>query len=301
MTRPDLPQAPARGRLAGGATVHISAPGAQTRGPDGIARGAVVLRDPAQRSRLRPDVAASARVSNAFLGGKDAFPVDRDVVQRLCEADPHWARDAAASRAVLLDLVAAAAARGVDQFVDLGCGLTTGAAGSPLAPIHTVILPIRPSARIVYVDADPMVMTHVRALLHAPAPVQIRHVRADLTSPTGLLRELRRNADLDWQRPVTVVLADVLHELSDPQARTLLAALHLVLPKGSVLLLSHRGHSEADRDARVADLLRQARLPWHPRGRDAVDTLLVGWERLAPAEGDDTGGMCTVAVSGGTR
>ncbi|GGV26882.1 hypothetical protein GCM10010495_48580 [Kitasatospora herbaricolor] len=256
---------------------------------------------PWPREDLRLDRPTSARLANLALGGKDHLGPDRTLLDLLQAEDQDWTTTALRARQDLHRVVRRLAEDGLDQFVDLGCGLTTGAPGSPLAPIHTSILPIRPTARIAYVDIDPMVMTHARALLHAPAPGQVRHIRADLTAPEGLLQELRQHSDVDWQRPIAVVLADVLHELSDPQARGLFSALRLALPQGSALVLTHRCTGESDRDARVSGLFAQARLPRHPRGRDAVDTLLDGWQRQAPAHGGDTAVVRTVVAYGGTK
>ncbi len=253
------------------------------------------------REELRLDRPTSARLANLALGGKDNLNPDRSLLDLLHTEDPDWTGATVHARQNLHRIVRRLAKDGIDQYLDLGCGLTTGAPHNPLAPIHTSILPIRPTARITYVDADPMVMTHARALLHAPAPGQGRHVRADLTSPDSLLQELRRHSDLDLQRPVAVVLADVLHELSDPQARGLLTALHATLPRGSALLLSHRLTAGTDRDTRLADLFAHAWLPWHPRSHNDVDTLLHGWEQQGQADAGARAGVHTVVAYGGSR
>ncbi|WP_329485378.1 SAM-dependent methyltransferase [Kitasatospora sp. NBC_01246] len=184
------------------------------------------------------------------------------------------------------------AERGLEQFLDLGCGLTTGAPGTALAPIHSSVLAAQPGARVVYLDHDPVVMVHARALLDAPAPARIRHLRADLAAPGAVLATLREQAGLDWESPVATVLGDVLHELSDPQARSLLAALHQELPAGSVLVLGHRtaGTHNPGRAARVAACWARADLPWHPRTPAAVIALRGGWERQALGA-EPTGGV----------
>ncbi|MEU9127782.1 SAM-dependent methyltransferase [Kitasatospora sp. NPDC048540] len=288
---------PAVGRGNTG-VVHVHA----TPGPESTACRSWYLPAPrpGHREDLRTDRPTSARLANLTLGGKDHLPPDRNLLDLLRTEDTGWSTATGQARQLLHRAVRRLAEDGLDQFADLGCGLTTGMPESPLAPIHTSVLPIRPAARIVYVDADPIVMTHARALLRAPAPAQISHIRGDLTSPPGLLRVLRRHSDLDWQRPVAVILADVLHELTDPQAHGLLAALRPVLPRGSVLVLSHRCPGNGERDARVADLFAQSRLPWHPRGRDAVDTLLDGW-KPGPSDGGDPAGIRTVVAYGGTK
>ncbi|GHH78951.1 hypothetical protein GCM10018781_55840 [Kitasatospora indigofera] len=274
-----------------------------TSGPEGLAPLPWYVPTPRSwpREDLRLDRPTSARVANLALGGKDHLGPDRTLLDLLQAEDQDWITTALRARQDLHRVLRRLAEDGSDQFLDLGCGLTTGAPGSPLAPIHTSILPICPTARIAYVDVDPMVMTHARALLHAPVPGQVRHVRADLTAPEGLLRELRRHSDVDWQRPIVVVLADVVHELSAPQARGLFSALRLALPLGSALVLTHRCTGESDREARVAGLFAQAALPWHPRGCDAVDALLDGWQRQAPAHGGDTAVVRTVVAYGGMK
>ncbi|WP_354637441.1 SAM-dependent methyltransferase [Kitasatospora camelliae] len=246
-----------------------------------------------------PEAAVSARVSSALLGGKDHWPRDRDAAQRLCELDPSWARDAAAARAAVLGL--AAATRGIDQFVDLGCGLTTGAADSALAPLHTAVGPRHPGAHVVYADRDPMVLAHTRALLHPPAPATARHLEADLTDPVALLAALRHEAGLQWRRPVAVLLSDVLHELTDAQARPLLAALRDDLPDGSVLLLTHRLPAEGATAAAVATAHTEAALAWHPRAADQLTALLPGWRALPLAHTTRTPGFTTLAVTTGRR
>ncbi|MED7950202.1 SAM-dependent methyltransferase [Streptomyces sp. BE303] len=230
---------------------------------------------------LRPDRPASARLASLMLAGKDHLAADRMLLDRLQSEDAHCLVRARRGREFLHHAAGHLAERGLDQFLDLGCGLTTGAPGTALAPIHTSVLTARPGARVVYLDRDPVVMAHARALLDAPAPAQVRHLRADLATPGALLAKLREHAGLEWRRPVAAVLGDVLHELSDPQARCLLAALRRELPAGSVLVLSHRTAvaGAPGRAARVAACWEQADLPWYPRTPEAVDALLDGWER----------------------
>ncbi|MBD0670397.1 hypothetical protein BU198_06630 [Streptomyces sp. CBMA156] len=244
-----------------------------------------------QRSRsedsLWPGVgahaAASARVSNRLLGGKDHFRADRVAADRLREADPAWSDTARAARRRVLEVAGWLAAHGgVGQFVDLGCGLTTGdhpQAPWELRPLHAAVLPAAPGARIVYADRDPMVLAHARALLHTPVPGRARHLAADLASPGPLMEALLGpQAALDRQRPIAVVLSDVLHELADHQTGRLLEVLREGLPPGSRLVVSHRhGGRDQGRRAAVAAAHAGSGLAWHPRtGRD-LEVLAGGW------------------------
>ncbi|MFE4512635.1 SAM-dependent methyltransferase [Kitasatospora sp. NPDC056783] len=227
------------------------------------------------------EAACSARVASHVLGGKDNFAPDRAVAALLSEADPDWAADAGEARLAVLALAARLADDGVGQFVDLGCGLTTGQAGSALAPLHTAVLPNAPAARIAYADRDPMVMVHARALLHTPAaPGRIRHLHLDLTRAHRTLAVLRgpRGSGFDWSRPVAVVLSDVCHELTDGQVTRLLAVLHRALPQGSAVLVSHRVRADDHvRRAAVATAHADAALPWQPRTPTQFADLAQSW------------------------
>ncbi|MFD5922783.1 SAM-dependent methyltransferase [Kitasatospora sp. NPDC058201] len=265
--------------------------------------------EPAVWGDLRPDRPTSARLASLMLAGKDHLAADRTLLDFLQAEDRDCVDTVHRGREFLHRTTGLLAEHGLEQFLDLGCGLTTGAPGTALAPIHTSVLTTRPDARFVYLDRDPVVMAHARALLDAPAPAQVRHLHADLTTPTALLTTLRERAGLDWNRPVAAVLGDVLHELADPQAHSLLTTLRRELPAGSVLVLSHRAVSPGGpfRAARVAACWAQAGLSWHPRSPDAVDALLDGWERQTPGAEPTTGeaaaGLHTVVAvsSGGTR
>ncbi|MFJ2778285.1 SAM-dependent methyltransferase [Kitasatospora sp. NPDC087315] len=238
---------------------------------------------PAESTRypVRLDTAASARLAGHVLGGKDHFASDRAVAALLAEADPAWAADAGAARLAVLVLATRLAGDGVGQFLDLGCGLTTGQADSALAPLHSAVFPHTPAARIVYADRDPMVLVHARALLRTPAaPGRLQHLHVDLTRAYRTLAVLRgpRGAGFDWSLPVAVVLSDVCHELTAGQVTRLLAVLHRTLPPGSAVLVSHRTPADDDaRRAAVAAAHAGAGLPWHPRTPAQLADLARPW------------------------
>ncbi|MFB8242451.1 SAM-dependent methyltransferase [Kitasatospora purpeofusca] len=239
------------------------------------------------RPDARTDTATSARVAGELLGGKDHFAPDRLAAHALREADPAWGTRAVTARRTVLEHVARLAAGGTAQFADLGCGLTTGDhRGAPpaLRPLHAAVLPASPGTRFLYADRDPMVMVHARALLRTPVPGRARHLRADLTAPGPLLAGLRSPlAGLDWRRPVAVVLSDVLHELTDRQARALLRALGEELPAASVLVVTHRMPArDGGRRAAVAAAHAGAGLAWHPRTGAEVAALAPTWRTTGP-------------------
>ncbi|WP_407917361.1 SAM-dependent methyltransferase [Kitasatospora sp. NE20-6] len=289
MTRPGKTRPEAVRRPAGHAPAPRSAGVVQIEEP---LREAVALAEPwnspwdrpwppqAAAAQLRTDVAASARVTSVVLGGKDHVGIDRDVAHRLLEADSDWAQTAESARWAVLGMAAAVASLGVGQFVDLGCGLATGAPGSALAPLHTAVLAARPDAHILYADQDPMVLAHARALLRVPAPASVGHLPVDLTDPAALLAALREETNLEWSTLVAAVLSDVLHELTDTQAHRLLATLHESLPPGSVLLLTHRAPGTGGSAVALADTHTEAALAWHPRNDEQVADLTSAWQPL---------------------
>ncbi|MFB7673159.1 SAM-dependent methyltransferase [Kitasatospora purpeofusca] len=238
------------------------------------------------RSAACEEDAASARVASALLGGKDHFRPDRTAAERLRQTAPGWAREAASARALVLDLSVRLAACGISQYLDLGCGLTTGNQMSPkaLLPLHSVLLALAPGTRVVYADRDPVVMAHARALLHSPVPGAVRHLDADLARPHDLLAALHDEpARLNLAKPVAVILSDVLHEMKDHEASRLLDALHTALTPGSALLLSHRvPDGDRARRAAVAAVHAGAGLAWNPRTPARISELAGGWSPMTP-------------------
>ena len=194
------------------------------------------------------NVASPARRYNFWLGGKDNFAVDRasgDAIERLY---PKVRNDAWVNRRFHARAVERlAAVEGIDQFLDIGCGIPLGDDDT-----HDIAQRVNPDARVVYVDHDPVVMTHVRALLPSHhAPENVGHVEADLRRPEEIIDGAR--ATLDLSKPVAVLLVAVLHFLRDsdhPYAavRTLMQA----LPARSVLVLTHASMELASAPARKA-------------------------------------------------
>ncbi|WP_030897956.1 SAM-dependent methyltransferase [Streptomyces sp. NRRL F-5126] len=181
----------------------------------------------------RPQVDTSrphpARVYDWLLGGKDNYPVDREVAKRL----PAEAKDAARqNRAFMHRAVAWLAQQGADQFLDIGTGI-------PTEPnLHQVVQSVRPAARIVYTDNDPIVLRHAEALLVSGPAGSTDYIQSDVRAPGTILEHAR--AVLDFDRPVVLSLIALLHFVTDDQdpygiVRTLVDA----LPSGSHLVMSH--------------------------------------------------------------
>jgi hypothetical protein len=178
-------------------------------------------------------VAHPARVYAYWLGGKDYWPADRQAAEEVIQRRPQVAAGARANRDFLARVMRfLAAERGIRQFLDIGTGLP--------APdnTHDVAQSVAPECRIVFVDNDPLVLTHARALLTSTSEGACGYVDADLRDTTTVLREAA--AVLDFTEPVGVLLLAVLHFIADADDPAgIVAALASRLAPGSFLALSH--------------------------------------------------------------
>jgi hypothetical protein len=183
-------------------------------------------------SGLDTNVPHIARVYDYWLGGKDNFAVDREAAEQVIAAYPGILRDVRAQRAFLSNAVSyLAGVAGIRQFLDIGTGIPTA------NNTHEVAQDVEPGCRVVYVDNDPMVLVHARALLvGVTAPTA--YIDADLRDTGEVLAEAARL--LDFTKPVAVMLISVLHLIpdeDDPYA--IVTRLMAAVPSGSWLALSH--------------------------------------------------------------
>jgi hypothetical protein len=172
---------------------------------------------------------------NYFLGGKDHFAADRAAADQAIQAFPAMRTAARENRAFIRRAVTYLASEsGVGQFLDIGSGLPTAGA------VHEVAQGINPAAHVVYVDNDPLVLAHARALLTSTPQGRCAYIHADLREPRTILDDPATRETLDFTRPIGLILAAVLHFIPDEDqperiVRTLLDA----LPSGSYLIASH--------------------------------------------------------------
>jgi trans-aconitate methyltransferase len=178
-------------------------------------------------------VAHQSRIYNYLLGGKDNFAADRDAADRAIEAFPGLAAWAKNNRAFLTRVVRyLVSEEGIRQFLDVGTGLPTA------ENTHEVAQRIAPEARICYVDNDPIVLAHARALLNSDPAGATDYVSADLRDPDKILSSAA--ATLDFSQPVAVMLLAILHvvpDADDPWG--LVARIMAAVPPGSFLVISH--------------------------------------------------------------
>ncbi|MEV8592944.1 SAM-dependent methyltransferase [Streptomyces sp. NPDC052012] len=184
---------------------------------------------PAARQNIDTSVPHSARIWNYWLGGKDNYPVDEQAGDAYTAVFPGIVTIARSSRAFLRRTITYLVAEaGIRQFLDVGTGLPTA------DNTHEVAQRIAPETRIVYVDNDPMVLAHARALLYSTPEGATAYVDADVRDPERVLAAAAKTLDLS--RPTALILSNILGHIPDyEQARSVVTRLMDALPSGSYL------------------------------------------------------------------
>ncbi len=197
----------------------------------------------------------AARVYDFYLGGKDHFAADRETGQALMRVVPTIRAAARENRAFLGRAVRFLVAEaGIRQFLDIGTGLPSA------NNVHEVAQGLVPSCRVVYVDNDPIVLAHARALLTSSPEGKTAYIQADLREPEKILDDPVTRATLDFSQPVGLMLVAVLHFVPDEaQPRRIVDTLLDALPSGSYLVASHATSEYfADRGAAAAGSITSA-------------------------------------------
>ncbi|HEV2343423.1 MAG TPA: SAM-dependent methyltransferase [Actinocrinis sp.] len=196
--------------------------------------GADLLSGGADASEIDTGTPHPARMYDYYLGGHDNYEVDRMAAEEVITIVPTIREMARANRAFLGRAVRFVARQGVRQFLDIGTGIP--------GPGNTndVARQVSPDARVVYVDNDPIVLAHARALLAGHDPEHTTVIKADLREPEEILEHSLVRGVLDFDEPVAVLLVAVLHFIQDSDdpigiVRRLMAA----VPDGSYLVISH--------------------------------------------------------------
>ena len=185
--------------------------------------------------RLDTSVAHIARVYDYWLGGKDNFTADRVAGEATVAVYPGIRLSARANRAFLARAVRhLAGTEGIRQFLDIGTGLPTA------NNTHEVAQATAPDSRVVYVDNDPLILTHARALLTSTKEGTTAYLDADLRETDKILAQAA--ATLDFSQPVAIMLIAILHYIEDlDQAHQIVARLLDAVPSGSFLVITHAG------------------------------------------------------------
>jgi SAM-dependent methyltransferase len=181
-----------------------------------------------------------ARVYDYWLGGKDNYAADRAEAERLIAVYPRLPLLARQSRLFLARAVQWLAKQGATQFLDLGCGLPTG------QNTHEIAQAVHSDCRVVYVDADPVVLTHARALLRGPG---VTAIHGNLAEPGAILADLRARHLINLAEPTVIILAMVLHFFDAATAHDIVATFARAVTPGSYFVLSVGSGDEQTGDA----------------------------------------------------
>jgi hypothetical protein len=224
-------------------------------------------------------VAHPARVYDYWLGGKDNYAADRVLGDAIIAAMPSTRFAARANRAFLARAVRYLSAEaGIRQYLDVGTGIP--AAGNT----HEVAQAAAPRSRVVYVDNDPVVMAHARALMTGDPVGATAFIQADLREPGRILAHQELRATLDLGKPVALMLIAVLHFLADTQnPRDIVAELLGALPSGSYLAVSHlTADFDPDSAAAAQAAGQRSGVTYVPRSRDEVAAFFAGLDLVDP-------------------
>lgn len=217
-----------------------------------------------------------ARAYDAVLGGKNNFPADREVARALFEAVPGGRQGAQEERAFLVRGVHYLAGEaGVDQFLDIGAGLPT------MKNTHEAAREVNPGARVVYVDNDPIVLSHGRALLASDDNTTV--ITADLREPDAILNNPDTRRLIDFNRPVAILLLGILHHLADEDdPYGLVARLLDAIPSGSYLFIAAFADSGEPAQAELNRLLHEQMGRGAVRPFDELRAYFAGCELVDP-------------------
>ncbi|MBV9384488.1 MAG: SAM-dependent methyltransferase [Streptosporangiaceae bacterium] len=214
-----------------------------------------------------------ARAYDFILGGKDNFAADREVASKILEAYPLTGVLVRESRSFLIRAVDYVSRQGVTQFIDVGSGLPT----SPNT--HEVAYEADPDACVVYVDNDPVVIAHARALLAADGCVAV--APGDVHDPEAILASVRKTGVVDLDKPVCVILAMLLHFLDPAEAANRTAAfVHAIAPGSYMIMSVGVNNNDPELGARFAAAYTAAPLYLHKH--DDVAGYFAGLEIVEP-------------------
>jgi SAM-dependent methyltransferase len=226
-------------------------------------------------------VPVSARIWNYWLGGKDYYQIDKEAGDQFLAQYPNIANLARAYRLFLARTVTYLARdAGVRQFLDIGTGLPTE------DNTHEIAQRAAPDARVVYVDNDPLVLAHARALLTGTRPEATDYIAADLNEPDDLLRAAR--GKLNFDEPVAVMLMGVLGHVGNPavrddaHTRAVVASLKQALPPGGYLVIGESADTQDDNNAAIEEYNETGAEPYRLRSVGQIRRLFDGFDPVPP-------------------
>jgi O-methyltransferase involved in polyketide biosynthesis len=226
--------------------------------------------------KIDTQVPHSARIWNYWLGGKDHYSVDRAAGEAFLEIYPDMVEVARAVRYFLARAVRYLAGEaGIRQFLDVGTGLPTA------DNTHEVAQRVAPESRIVYVDNDPLVLVHARALLTSRAEGACAYLDADVRDPDKILQAAAET--LDFSQPVALMMLGILgHVGDDEEARSIVRRLTEALPPGSYLTLSDGANTSKAREQAHKRYAQTGAVPYRLRRPAQIADLFDGLDLLEP-------------------
>ncbi len=238
-----------------------------------------VFRSPAGDPQLPPvstEFPTPARMYDYCLGGKDNFKVDRDAVLAAMRHFPQGVDEARFNRQFLYRVVRFLARdAGITQFLDMGSGLPTQ------NNVHQVAQQFQPDAKVVYVDNDPIVIAHGRALLEADANTTV--IAADMTRPLDILEHPRVLGMLDFSQPVAVLFLSVGHSIADDTTvAEMIATVRERICSGSYIAFTQMCMPDRELVERSAQVAQESHYVFRTRLPETVEGFLAGLEPVDP-------------------
>jgi hypothetical protein len=237
----------------------------------------VTTPEPAEHQKIDTSVPHSARIWNYWLGGKDNYPVDEAAGDAYTAVFPGIVTIARSSRAFLRrNITYLVSEAGIRQFLDVGTGLPTA------QNTHEVAQQIAPEARIVYVDNDPMVLGHARALLYSTREGATAYIDSDVTDPDRILAAAAKT--LDFRRPTALILSNILGHVADhDQARSIVTRLMDALPSGSYLSINDGSRGVDPVFEQAQDAYNESgAVPYNLRTVEEITAFFDGLELVEP-------------------
>jgi hypothetical protein len=228
-------------------------------------------------AKIKPEIPHAARIWNYWMGGKDNFAADREAGDAVAKVYPEIVQMAVQSRRFLIQAVRYLAAEaGISQFLDIGTGLPT------MQNTHEVAQAVDPASRIVYVDNDPLVLVHARALLRNTSPEGVTaYVDGDYHQPELIISEARKV--LDFTRPIAVMFMGVLGYVEDLQVmRSIIDRVMQAVPSGSYMVLWD-GTATGEAVAEGSDKLAESgAVPYYLRSLEELAECFSGLHLVEP-------------------
>ena len=232
-------------------------------------------------AEIDTSVPVSARIWNYWLGGKDYYPVDKEAGDQFAQLYPGVFRLARESRYFIARVVRYLAEEaGIRQFLDIGTGLPSHDS------THEIAQQVAPDSRVVYVDNDPLVLAHARALLTSAAAGGTDYIDADLNQPDALLRVAREK--LDFDRPVAIMLMGILGHIGDPEVdedrgvQSIVDTLKAALPAGGYLAIYDTTDSDPGQNDALHKYNESGAHPYRVRTRERIARYFDGLQLVEP-------------------